>query len=101
MHRLLFLVLLLVAGMLLTAAPAGATIHPIVESYDCANEEAHANHPLGDVADPIGQTPGVGNHADQSSLRALIAITKGFTDLSSPALFGHKLDGQCGKVGHG
>jgi len=78
---------------------ASATIHPIVESFDCANATAFAHHPLGDVADPIGQTPGVGSHSDQSSLRALNAITDGFTDLSSPALFGHKLDGQCGKVG--
>lgn len=78
---------------------ASATIHPIVESADCANAIANANHPLGDVADPIGQTPGVGSHSEQSSLAALRAVTDDFTDLSSPALFGHKLDGHCGQVG--
>ncbi|HEX6353284.1 hypothetical protein [Actinophytocola sp.] len=78
---------------------ASATIHPIVESADCANATADANHPLGDVADPVGQTPGVGSHSDQSSLRALTVITDDFTDLSNPALFGHKLDGTCGRVG--
>jgi hypothetical protein len=79
-------------------APAAfGTIHPIVESFDCANEQAFAHHPLGDPAEPIGQTPGVGNHSDQSSLRALDVITDGFNDLSSPALFGHKLDGECGQ----
>lgn len=78
---------------------ASATIHPIVESADCANATANAHHPLGDVAEPIGQTPGVGSHSDQSSLRALAVITDDFTDLSSPAVFGHKLDGQCGRVG--
>jgi hypothetical protein len=84
----------------LSFAPAAfGTIHPIVESFDCANEQAFAHHPLGDPADPIGQTPEVGNHSDQSSLRALTVITDEFTDFSSPALFGHKLDGKCGKVG--
>jgi hypothetical protein len=81
------------------ATAAFGTIHPIVESFDCANEQAFAHHPLGDPADPIGQTPEVGNHSDQSSLRALTVITDEFTDFSSPALFGHKLDGKCGKVG--
>jgi hypothetical protein len=95
------LVAAVVASMLvLGIAPAAfGTIHPIVESFDCANGEAFAHHPLGDPADPVGQTPGVGNHSEQSSLRALIVISDEFTDLSSPALFGHKLDGQCGKVG--
>ena len=33
---------LMVAGLLLAmmAVPAFATIHPIVESFDCANEQA-------------------------------------------------------------
>jgi hypothetical protein len=80
------------------ALAAQATIHPLVESFDCANAQAFAHHPLGDVADPPGQTPGVqpvtarGNNV----LRALIVVTNGFTDFSSPALFGHKLDGSCG-----
>ncbi|WP_247040418.1 hypothetical protein [Arthrobacter rhizosphaerae] len=90
----------LFAGILGFAPAASATIHPIVESADCANVTADTNHPLGDVADPIGATPGEGSHSDQSSLRAIIVITDGFTDPSSPALFGHKLDGKCGKVGH-
>jgi hypothetical protein len=96
-----FVLAVVVASLLvLGIAPAAfGTIHPIVESFDCANEQAFAHHPLGDPADPIGQTPGVGSHSEQSSLRALIVISDGFTDLSSPALFGHKLDGQCGKVG--
>lgn len=89
----------LFAGILGFAPAASATIHPIVESVDCANAQANAHHPLGDVADPIGATPGVGSHSDTSSLRALIVISDGFTDLTSPSLFGHKLDEVCGKVG--
>lgn len=72
---------------------------PIVESYDCQTEQARAAHPLGDVADPPGQTPGYERHSDTSSLQAIIVITHGFTDPRSPALFGHKLDGTCGRVG--
>lgn len=78
------------------APAASATIHPLVESYDCANQTAFDHHPLGDVADPPGATPGYGNHADKSTLRAVDVISDGFTDISSPALFGHKLDGSCG-----
>lgn len=89
------------AGMLvaLGAGTALGTIHPIVESYDCANEQAFLHHPLGDPADPLGQTPGATPGNGTNELRALIVISDGFTDLSSPALFGHKLDGNCGKVG--
>ncbi|GAA3856642.1 hypothetical protein [Amycolatopsis tucumanensis] len=76
---------------LMTGA-ASATIHPIVESADCANPTADAHHPLGDVADPIGQTPGVGSHSEQSTFRAIQSANEN-------AFFGHKLDGQCGKVG--
>ncbi|WP_146240101.1 hypothetical protein [Prauserella flavalba] len=69
---------------------ASATIHPIVESFDCANENAFEHHPLGDVADPIGQTPGFGSHSDQSSLRALQS--------ANPNAFSeHKLNGECGQ----
>lgn len=89
----------LFVGMLGFAPAASATIHPIVESADCANAQADAHHPLGDVADPIGATPDVGSHSDKSTLRAVIVITDGFTDLTSPAVLGHKLDGVCGKVG--
>ena len=87
------------AGALGFAPAASATIHPIVESADCANPEADDRHPLGDVADPIGATPNVGHHSDQSTLRAIIVISDEFTDFSSPALFGHKVNGTCGKVG--
>lgn len=87
------------AGIFGSAVQASATIHPLVESADCANAQADAHHPLGDVADPIGATPGVGSHSDNSTLRAIIVVSDGFTDLSSPALFGHKLDGSCGRVG--
>jgi hypothetical protein len=81
------------------ASPAYATIHPIVESSDCANDEANANHPLGDVADPVGVTPGVGSHSTNSDLASLDATSDGFTDFSSPAWLGHKLDGECGHSG--
>jgi hypothetical protein len=101
MRRILLCIVIASLFVLGFAPAAFGTIHPIVESFDCANEQAFAHHPLGDPADPIGQTPGEGNHSDQSSLRALIVISDGFTDLSSPALFGHKLDGTCGKVGQG
>jgi hypothetical protein len=97
-RRSLALVLLVIAGVVGFTSGASATIHPIVESFDCANPQAFVHHPLGDPADPIGQTPGVGQHSGQSSLRALAAVTDDFTDFSSPALFGHKLDGQCGRA---
>ena len=80
------------ALMMAVAGPASATIHPIVESFDCANEQAFAHHPLNDPADPPGQTPGYGEHSDQSTLRAI-------QEADEHAWFGHKLDGQCGKVG--
>jgi hypothetical protein len=83
------------AGALLTmGGTAGATIHPIVESFDCANEQAFAQHPLGDVADPIGQTPGATPGDGNNELRALTVVGE-----DSPAAFGHKLDGQCGAGG--
>jgi hypothetical protein len=76
----------------LMSGAASATIHPIVESADCASPTASAHHPLGDVADPVGQTPDLGSHSDQSTLRALQSA-------DDSAFSGHKLDGQCGKVG--
>lgn len=94
MRRLMLLIVVASLFVLGLAPAAFGTIHPIVESYDCANEQAFAHHPLEDPANPIGQTPGVGNHSEQSSFRALIV-----TGPSSPAWFGHKLDGKCGKVG--
>ncbi|MFL4473001.1 hypothetical protein ACIPVK_03265 [Paeniglutamicibacter sp. MACA_103] len=78
---------------------ASATIHPIVESVDCANTTANEHHPLGDVAEVPGVTPGYGHHSTQSDLRSLIATSDGLTDFSSPAWFGHKLDGECGHSG--
>lgn len=94
-------VLIVIAGALVGmvfASAAQATIHPIVESFDCANAQAFAHHPLGDPADPPGQTPGEQPESAQGKnvLRALDVVTDGFTDFGSPALFGHKLDGSCG-----
>jgi hypothetical protein len=78
----------------LVFAPVGSpTIHPIVESFECANEQAFANHPLGDPADPIGQTPGATPGDGANELRA-IQETEG----RNPN-FGSGVDGQCGKVG--
>jgi hypothetical protein len=78
-------------GVLLTGGMAGATIHPIVESFDCANAQAFAHHPLGDPADPMGQTPGATPGDGNNELRALTVVGE-----DSPAAFGHKLDGECG-----
>jgi hypothetical protein len=78
-------------GVLLTSGMAGATIHPIVESFDCANAQAFAHHPLGDPADPMGQTPGATPGDGNNELRALTVV-----GVDSPAAFGHKLDGECG-----
>jgi hypothetical protein len=86
-------------GILGFAPAASATIHPIVESFDCASDTAFDNHPLGDVADPPGVTPGYGSHSDTSSLRSLIVITDGFQDFSSPAISDFKLDDECGHSG--
>jgi hypothetical protein len=93
MKRALAVIFLVAVATFAGAPGASATIHPIVESFDCANENAFANHPLGDPADPPGQTPGVGNHSDTSSLRAVQ------NTIDTPAAFGHKLDGQCGHAG--
>lgn len=91
-------IMLAAAATVFFAPSASATIHPIVESFDCANAQAFAHHPLGDPADPPGQTPGEAG-STRSDLRAVAAVTKNFTDLSSPAVLGHKLNGTCGKVG--
>ena len=89
---LLATVALVMAAMMAVAGPASATIHPIVESFDCANEQAFAHHPLGDPADPAGQTPGATPGNGNNELRALSVSNE-------QAWFGHKLDGKCGKVG--
>lgn len=91
MKRALAISAMAAAATLLVAPSASATIHPIVESADCASSTADAAHPLGDVADPPGQTPGYGSHSDTSTLRAVQEA------IDTPAAFGHKLDGECGQ----
>lgn len=66
---------------------ASATIHPIVESADCASDTADSMHPLGDVADPPGQTPNYGSHSTTSTLRAV--------QVANTSAFG-KFNGECG-----
>jgi hypothetical protein len=94
MRRILLLITVaaMMAAMMAVAGPASATIHPIVESFDCANEQAFEHHPYGDPAEVPGQNPEVGNHSDQSSLRAL-------QEADDSAFSEHKLNGECGKVG--
>lgn len=99
MKKRVLVIAAVAAGTLAVPMSASATIHPIVESFDCANAQAFVHHPLGDPADPPGQTPGATPGNGKNVLRALIAVTDGFTDMSSPALFGHKLDGTCGRAG--
>jgi hypothetical protein len=86
---LMVTVAMVMALMMALAGPASATIHPIVESFDCANEQAFAHHPYGDPAEVPGQNPEVGNHSDQSSFRALSSANESaFSDF--------KLNGTCG-----
>jgi hypothetical protein len=92
LRRAITIAVIAVFAVLVPAAASFATIHPIVESFDCADEQAFANHPLGDPADPIGQTPEVGSHSDQSTLRAL-------QEASDSAFSEFKLDGACGAGG--
>src|SRR5215211_9264862 len=101
MKRIVFMVTaaMVMALMMAVAGPASATIHPIVESVDCANPIANESHPLGDVAEVPGQTPGYGSHSDQSDVRALTVTSDGFTDFSSPAWSEFKLNGTCGAGG--
>lgn len=82
------------AATLGLAPAASATIHPLVESYDCANDAAFAHHPLGDVANPPGVTPGYGHHSSNSNLASVVATTS-----SSPSWSDFKANGTCGKVG--
>ena len=92
LRRAIIIAVIATFAVLLPAAASFATIHPIVESFDCANEQAFAHHPLGDPADPIGQTPGAGSHSDQSTFRAL-------QQANAHAFSDHKLNEECGKVG--
>jgi len=50
---LMVTVALVMALMMALAGTASATIHPIVESADCANEQAFAHHPYGDPAEAL------------------------------------------------
>jgi hypothetical protein len=86
---LLLAVALVMALMMAFAGPASATIHPIVESFDCANDQAFEHHPYGDPAEVPGQNPAVANHSDQSSLRAL-------KEANENAFSDFKLNGTCG-----
>jgi hypothetical protein len=86
---LLVTVALVMALMMAVAGPASATIHPIVESFDCADTQAFNNHPLNDPAEVPGQTPGYGSHSDTSSLRAL-------QEADASAFSDFKLNGTCG-----
>jgi hypothetical protein len=90
MRRTAVVFVVAVSGALFVFAPgAGATIHPIVESFDCANAQAFAHHPLGDPADPRGQTPGATPGQGQNELRAVsVANDSAFSE--------HKLNGECG-----
>jgi hypothetical protein len=86
---LMVTVAVVMALMMALSGPASATIHPIVESFDCANEQAFAHHPDGDPAEVIGQNPVEGNHSDQSSLRAL-------QEANDSAYSEFKVNGTCG-----
>ena len=91
MRRIILVVTLalVMALMMAVAGPASATIHPIVESFDCANEQAFAHHPYGDPAEVPGQNPEVGTHSEQSSFRAL-------SEANGHAFSEFKLNGTCG-----
>jgi hypothetical protein len=86
MRRLsMFLALAFAMTMMVFASTAGATIHPIVESFDCANEAAFANTPNNDPAEVPGQ------------------ITSDFAALnnaSDSAYSSFKLNGACGANNH-
>ena len=100
MRRILLLlsVAAMMAAMMAVAGPASATIHPIVESFDCANDQAFANHPLGDPAEVPGQTPGATPGEGNNELRALDVTSDGFT-APNQAWSDFKLNGECGQVG--
>ena len=104
MKRIAFMVTvaLVMALMMALSGPALATIHPIVESFDCAKTQT------ADVANPPGQTPGATPGNGQNALRAETLTSGGEAFSSNPLVtqFGyepggaeHKVDFQCGKVG--
>jgi hypothetical protein len=88
---LMVTVALVMAAMMALSGPASATIHPIVESYDCANEQAFVHHPLEDPAEVPGQTPGATPGDGNNELRALSVSNE-------EAWFGHKLNDECGSA---
>ena len=94
MRRIVLLVTVasVVALMLALAGSASATIHPLVESFDCANAQAFANTPTGDPAEVPGQDPTVTTHSDQSTFRAL-------SEANDSAFRDFKLNGTCGAGG--
>lgn len=69
-----------VALIMVAAAPASATIHPIVQSIACAAPQAFAH--TGDVANPPGQTP-EGFTTDAVTL----AFPFAFVDFPEPLTF--------------
>jgi len=82
--RVLVVALALALPPLVVAPVASATIHPIVESFDCANAQAFANTPNGDPAEAPGQ------------------LTSDFAALSNAnesAFSSFKLNGTCGARG--
>jgi hypothetical protein len=85
-----------VAGALFAFVPgAGATIHPIVESFDCANAQASAHHPLGDPAEVPGQTPGDENPAgNQTGSQSFVALG----NANANAFSDFKVNGECGNA---
>ena len=90
-------VALVVAAMMALAGPASATIHPIVESFDCANEQAFAHHPLNDPAEVPGATPGDLNPGDKPTGQGNNEF-RALSFANEQAWFGHKLDGQVGQL---
>jgi hypothetical protein len=89
---LLLAMTLVMAVMMVLGGSASASIHPLVESFDCASDQPFEHHPLGDPAEVPGQTPGYSSHSDQSSFRAL-------QEADQSAFSEHKFNGECGKVG--
>ena len=101
MKRIVFMVTvaLVMALMMAVAGPASATIHPIVESFDCANEQEFAHHPLGDPADPPGQTPGATPGNGQNVFRALSVVNEQAASTLVGGSAEHKLNFECGPPG--
>ena len=81
----MFCALAFATALMVFASTAGATIHPLVESFDCANDAAFANTPNNDPAEVPGQ------------------ITSGFaavSNASDSAFSSFKLNGACGANNH-